>query len=81
MDAAPSEQLLAGLDFEPLPQGWTPVGAIVLVKCLDEQGSPSWSYRTTDGMNDEELLGALTVRQDILRKKLLSEYLAEEDED
>lgn len=32
-------------------------------------------------MNDEELLGALTVRKDILRKKLLSEYLAEEDED
>ncbi len=63
----------------PLPQGWTPISAIVLVKCLDEDGEPTWAFRTTDGLNDEELLGTLTVRTDLLRRELVDSYYDGDD--
>jgi hypothetical protein len=63
-----------GLKFELLPAGWTPLAAAILVKCLDENGTASWAFRTTDDMNDEELLGALTVRTDLLRRGLVESY-------
>ena len=44
------------------------------MKCLDEEGHSSWAFRTTPNLNDEELLGALTVRTDLLRKELLEAY-------
>jgi hypothetical protein len=74
----PVEQVLAGLQLHPLPEGWAPLEGIVLVKCLDQEGHPSWAFRTTAGLNDEELLGALTVRMDLLRKELLEAFSAEE---
>jgi hypothetical protein len=74
----PIEQALYGLSVHPVPEGWTPVAGIILVKCIDEDGDPTWAFRTTDGLNDEELLGALTVRTDLLRHELTRSY--EDDE-
>lgn len=48
--------------------------AFVLVKCLDEEGDATWAYRTTHRLNREELLGALTVQVDVLRKELRDEW-------
>jgi hypothetical protein len=73
-DRVPVGEALAGLTLHPLPDGWTALTCIVLVKCLDDKGHPSWAFRTAGGMNDEELLGALTVRTDILRRRLLQDY-------
>lgn len=64
-----------GLQFRELPPGWMPLAGALLVKCLDEDGNPTWAFRTTDDVNDEELLGALTVRTDLLRRGLLDSYL------
>jgi hypothetical protein len=77
------EDVLGGLEIHPLPPNWSPLEGIVLVKCLDEEGGPSWAFRTTAGINDEELLGALTVRIEILKRELLMDYSAEgpDDED
>ena len=44
------------------------------MKCLDEDGDVTWAFRTTKDMNDEELLGALTVRTDLLRRSLVDSY-------
>ena len=74
----PIEQVLTGLLIYPLPEGWTPLEGIVLVKCLDEHGHPLWAFRTTGGINDEELLGALTVRTDLLRRDLLDAFSDED---
>ncbi|HEX2312090.1 MAG TPA: hypothetical protein VHJ17_00015 [Thermomonospora sp.] len=65
---------LSGIRVLPLPEGWTAIGAIVLVKCFDKEGHASWAFRTTDGLSEEELLGALTVRTDLLRRDLLEAY-------
>lgn len=50
----------------------------MLVKSLDETGETAWSFRTSEPLNLEELLGALTVQADVLRRKLVRSW---EDED
>ena len=64
-----------------MPRGWTPLEGILLVKCLDEEGRSSWAFRATKGLNDEELLGALTVRTDLLRRDLVASFSNEDDDD
>ena len=49
--------------------------------CLDGGGNVSWSFRTTDDMNEEELLGAPTVRTDLLRGTLLESYVVIDEDD
>ena len=70
----PVADVLAGLEVHPLETGWTALEAFVLIKCLDESGESSWSYRTTHRLNREELLGALVVHTALLRKELLEEW-------
>jgi hypothetical protein len=74
----PVEQVLTGMTLHPLEPGWTPVEAFVLIKSLDETGTPSWSYRTSAKPNREELLGVLTVQAEVLRRELASEFGDEE---
>jgi hypothetical protein len=66
--------VVPNLRIGPLPEGWTPVAGIVLVKCIDHEGDPTWAFRTTEGLNDEELLGALVVRTDLLRAEVREAY-------
>jgi hypothetical protein len=70
----PIEQVLPGMAIHPLESGEVPLSAFVLVKLLDRDGDPTWSFRTTEAPNREELLGALTVQLDLLRKSLLKEW-------
>jgi hypothetical protein len=75
----PIEQVLPKMGLHALPEKWTPIEALTLIKCLDEEGRSGWCYRTTSPPNREELLGALIVHTDLLRKELLDEW--DEDED
>jgi hypothetical protein len=71
--------LLSGKSVDPLPPGWIAQDAFLLLKCTDETGHGTWSYRTTSPMNREELLGALTIQLDLLRHELVSEWEPEEE--
>ena len=73
----PVAEVMHGLRVHRLPRGWMPVAGIVLVKCLDEDGDPRWALRQTDLLNEEELLGALMVRTDLLRRDLVGDYRPE----
>lgn len=77
----PVGDALPGISIYPLPDRWTPLSAIVLVKCLDEDGDPTWALRRTSGLSDEELLGALVIRTELLRRYLLDLYGGEDDDD
>lgn len=66
----PIEQVLPGHRLHPLEEGWTPLASFNLVKCLDEDGDVSWSFRTSEALNLEELLGALVVQTEVLKMKL-----------
>lgn len=70
----PVDQVLSGLEVHPLEPGETALEAFVLLKVLDRDGDATWSYRTTNRLNREELLGALTVQVDVLRKSLRDEW-------
>jgi hypothetical protein len=71
----PVAEVLRGLEVHPLEPGWTPMEALVLVKCLDEKGEDTWLFRTTHNLNLEELLGTLIVHADVLRQKLSSDWI------
>lgn len=70
----PIAKVLSGMELHPLPEGWTPVEAFVMVKALDEDQEPSWCFRTTNQLNREELLGALVVQTEYLRQSLVEEW-------
>lgn len=70
----PVTDVLRGLEVHPLEPGETALEAFVLIKVLDAQGDTSWAYRTTNRLNREELLGALIVQADVLRKELRDEW-------
>jgi len=70
----PTADVLPGFEIHALDDGWTPLQAFVLIKSLDESGDNSWSYRTSEHLNLEELLGALTVQVDLLRRRLVNEW-------
>lgn len=75
----PLSDVLRGLEIHPLPKDWTALEALVLVKCLDEGGHTSWCFRTTHRLNTEEVLGAIDVHAEVLRRKLVSEWEHDED--
>jgi hypothetical protein len=71
----------AGFDIQALPSGWLPLEGIVLVKCLDDEGDLSWAFRTTSGLTDEELLGALMARTELCRIDTVQSYLCRHRDD
>lgn len=70
-------RVLPGLRVHPLAPGSTPMEAFLLVKLLDADGDVNWAYRTTNRLNREELLGALSVHVAVLTKELRDEWLEE----
>jgi hypothetical protein len=66
----PIGQVLPDFKLHPLEPGWTPLQAFVLVKSLDDEGGTAWSFRTSEQFNLEELLGALVVQVETLKRKL-----------
>jgi hypothetical protein len=69
-----------GFSIAPLPPGWTALEGVVLVKCLDVDGEPSWAFRHTGGINHEETIGALTVQLDLMRDEITDLFRSDESE-
>ena len=70
----PIGEALAGLEVHPLEPGETAIEAFLLIKTIEPDGDTGWSYRTTNRLNREELLGALTVQVAVLTKELRDEW-------
>ena len=73
------ENVLRGLSIDPLPDSWTPLEVSCMVKCLGDAGKPEWALRMTHGLNDKELLGALVIQVELLKKDILNDYVEEDD--
>lgn len=80
-DRIPVEHVLPGMGLHPLPDKWTPLEAFVLIKCMSDEGDSTFVFRTTNPLNLEELLGALTVQTDLLRKRLADRWDTDDEED
>lgn len=44
-----------------LPENWTPLEAVAVIKCLDEEGSPCFAIRSTETLSGWEAVGLLEV--------------------
>jgi hypothetical protein len=77
----PIGEVLPAFTLHPLEPGWTPLQAFVLVKSLDDSGATTWSFRTSEPMNLEELLGALTVQTEVLKARLVGTWDLDDGED
>jgi hypothetical protein len=75
------EVLGSNFQVPPLVSGWTALDGIVLVKCLNAEGRSGWAFRETEGLNEEEIIGALTVQLDLMRERTKALYYSEDDEE
>jgi hypothetical protein len=54
--------LIFGLETtDNLPENWTPLDAVAIVKCLDENGNLSFVIRSTRTLSDWECFGLLEI--------------------
>lgn len=52
-----------------LPEGWTPLEMVAVVKCLDEDGDLALAWRSTNGITPWEAVGMLHfATQDAMTK-------------
>jgi hypothetical protein len=79
MKDTPVGEVLNGLTITELEDGAMPVDAIILVKTLNSDGAPRWALRTTDGVNEVEVIGALTVVSDYRRQHFVNGWESDGD--
>lgn len=73
------QDMFRGMNLEALPEGWAPVGVVAMFKCLNEEGEATWAFRTSEDLNDEEVLGALVVRVELSKTSLVDAYTPIDD--
>jgi hypothetical protein len=44
-----------------LPENWTPLDAVAVIKCLDEDGDLTFAIRSTETLSDWESFGLLEI--------------------
>lgn len=71
--------MIYGLTSDPLPDGWTPLSAVAIVKCLDRDGTVRLCSRYTDSLNTWEALGMLTAEQGSLNHQLTMSFTEDDD--
>jgi len=46
---------------DPLPERWTPLEAVAVLKCLDEEGNVVFCVRSTETLTDMECFALLSI--------------------
>ena len=72
----PIDQALPGITLDPLDlePGEQVDFVFVLARTRDADGDAAWSFRTSSPPNHEELLGALQIQVELLKRQLLAEW-------
>lgn len=74
----PAAEVLRGIELAELTEGWTPIDAIVLIRCIDAEGNTGWLQRISAGVGTAEVVGALVCSADTLRKRYCDNWEAED---
>ena len=67
-----------GLDIQDLPDDWTPLELVAVIRCLDGDGRETAAMRNTDGLQSWEIVGLLHTAE---HQTLSAEQWEDEDED
>jgi hypothetical protein len=71
--------MIFGLEPEhPLPDNWTPIEAIAVIKCLDENGELALDVISTGGVTIWEALGMLNAAAVLQKVHLRSAFAPDE---
>ena len=74
--------MIFGLETkQQLPERWTPLEAVAVIKCLDEDGDPALYLTSTHGLNSWERLGMLAAAQVTSSCDLRDRFLPDDAED
>lgn len=68
------------LDEINVPDKWTLLEAVVVMKCMDDEGEVRMAYDTTDSISSWEAIGLLTVVEDSIREELSMGMIDPEDD-
>jgi hypothetical protein len=60
-----------------VPEGWTVLEAVVVTKCLNEEGSPQMWHTSTPGLSTWEALGMTEVIAGTLKKAMVDGFFDE----
>lgn len=67
--------LIGNLETMALPEDWTAVGGIALIRC-DAEGGPVWAFRYFGAdLTDEDVLGALIVQTELVKSRAIESYI------
>lgn len=75
----PASDLVTGIELVPLPDNYTPLEAVVLIKALDDEGNICWLTRYSKELHMIEALGALTAAQILCQHDVQLAYTPEDD--
>lgn len=59
-----------------MPEGWTPLEAVVVLECLDEQGTRRIYHCSTETLTEWTMVGMLTGVLDSSREDLKNEFIS-----
>lgn len=67
------------VEFDPVPDGWTALEGVAVVKCLDENGVLRLAVQASDGLTTWEAAGMLLTALDGQREELRRSLEDEDD--
>lgn len=70
-----------GLEIEEMPEGWTPLEACVVLKCLDDEGEVALATRQTDALRVWDVVGMLEAALEVQRLRLRECFITDEGEE
>lgn len=74
--------MIFGLEpSDELPENWTPLDAVAVVKCLDENGDLSFVIRSTKTLSDWECFGLLELAAKSQANQIVKNIEDDDDEE
>lgn len=70
-----------GLDASPLPDGYIPLEAVVIIKTLNDAGESSLVIRHAGEITDWERMGMLTAALDVVKEQTVASWAGQDDDD
>ena len=67
--------------FKDIPENWTPLEAVMSIKCLDEDGDVCLATRKTSGLAPWDAYGMLSYALDDYSSSTLANACSEDDDE
>ena len=77
----PIGAVLSGLELMELPEGYTPLEVVAVIKAIDEDGDVCWHTRYTKAPHAIEFLGALHAAVALMTTDIRRDYEPDGPED